>query len=98
MEETENLLSPVVPEAQPDPLDVDIFGILTGDSPLWYIGFDQQGCHTTLVYQTPNGSRYWCPNVSSQFKPVVGKIFLSWDEVYKMYETYGEMAGFQIRV
>ncbi|KAD6454486.1 hypothetical protein E3N88_09192 [Mikania micrantha] len=43
LEETENLLSPVAREEQPDPLDVDIFGILTGDSPLRYIGFDQQG-------------------------------------------------------
>ncbi|KAD6119112.1 hypothetical protein E3N88_10383 [Mikania micrantha] len=98
LEETEHLLSPVVREPQPDPLNDDIFDILTGDSPLRYIGFDQQGCHSSLVYQTPNGSRYMCPDVSSQFKPVVGKIFLSWDEVYNMYETCGEMSGFQIRV
>ncbi|KAD7117304.1 hypothetical protein E3N88_04572 [Mikania micrantha] len=98
LEETENLLSPVVREAEPNPLNVDIFDILTGDSPLRYIVFDQQGCHSSFVYQTPNGSRYWSPNVSSQFKPIVGNIFLSWDEVYKMYETYGEMSGFQIRV
>ncbi|KAD3066610.1 hypothetical protein E3N88_34490 [Mikania micrantha] len=98
LEETANLLSPVVRKEQPEPLDVDMFGILTDDSPLRYIGFDQQGCHSSLVYQTPNGSRYWCPDVSSHFKPVVGKIYLTWDEVYKMYETYGEMSGFQIRV
>ncbi|KAD2393198.1 hypothetical protein E3N88_40175 [Mikania micrantha] len=30
--------------------------------------------------------------------PVVGKIYLSWDEIYKMYETYGEISGFGIRV
>ncbi|KAC9372037.1 hypothetical protein E3N88_45944 [Mikania micrantha] len=51
-----------------------------------------------IVIFTPNGSRFWCPDVSSQFKPVVGKIYLYWDEVYKMYETYGEMSGFGIRV
>ncbi|KAD6454226.1 hypothetical protein E3N88_08932 [Mikania micrantha] len=98
LEETEEFLSAVVREPEPDPLNDDIFGILMGDSPLCYIGFDQQGCHSSLVYQTPNGSLYWCPDVSSQFKPVVGKIFLSWDEVYKMHETYGEMSGFGIRV
>ncbi|KAD7117282.1 hypothetical protein E3N88_04550 [Mikania micrantha] len=98
LEESENFLSPVVREPEPDHLNDDIFDILTGDSPLRYIGFNQQGCHSSLVYQTPNGSRYWCPDVSSRFKPEVGKIFLSWDEVYKMYKTYGEMSGFGIHV
>ncbi|KAD6796031.1 hypothetical protein E3N88_06927 [Mikania micrantha] len=96
LEETEEYLSPIVRD--PDPLNDDIFDILTDDSTLRYIGFDQQGCHSSLVYQTPSGSLYLCPDVSSQFKLVVGKIYLSWVEVYKMYETYGEMSGFGIRV
>ncbi|KAD5507748.1 hypothetical protein E3N88_15451 [Mikania micrantha] len=110
LEETSNLLSPVVREEQPELLDVDMFGILTDDSPLRYIGFDQQddsplryigfdqqGCPSSMVYETPNGGCYWCLDVSSQLKPTVGKIYLSWDEVYKMHETYGEMSGFGIR-
>ncbi|KAD5803710.1 hypothetical protein E3N88_15070 [Mikania micrantha] len=62
LEETVKFLSPVVRD--PDPINDDIFYILTigGDSPLRYIGFDQEGCHSSLVYQTPNGSRYRCPD------------------------------------
>jgi hypothetical protein len=49
------------------------------------------------VYQTPNGTKYWCPDVSIELKPVVGKIYNSWDDVYQMYESYAEKSGFSIR-
>jgi hypothetical protein len=55
------------------------------------------GSHSSLVYQTPNGTRYWCPEVKLEKKPVVGKIYNSWDAVYQMYESYGELSGFGIR-
>ncbi|KAD6796022.1 hypothetical protein E3N88_06918 [Mikania micrantha] len=50
-----------------DPLADDTFDILVGNSLLRYIG-----SHSFLIYQTPNGTRFWCPDVSDQ-KPMVGK-------------------------
>ncbi|KAD4179767.1 hypothetical protein E3N88_28358 [Mikania micrantha] len=81
-----------------DPLADDTFDILVGNSPLRYIGCDRSGSHSFLIYQTPNGTRFWCPDVISDQKPMVGKIYDSWDEVYKMYETYAELSGFGIRI
>ncbi|KAL8240766.1 hypothetical protein R6Q59_014121 [Mikania micrantha] len=44
-----------------DPLAT--FDNLDGFSPLKYVGFDKQGTHNSLIYQTPNGTRYWLPQV-----------------------------------
>ncbi|KAD5317863.1 hypothetical protein E3N88_17809 [Mikania micrantha] len=42
LEETEDFLSPVLHEPAPDPLNDEIFDILTGDSPLRYIGIEKE--------------------------------------------------------
>ncbi|KAD6119100.1 hypothetical protein E3N88_10371 [Mikania micrantha] len=42
LEESEEFLSPVLREPAPDPLNDEIFDILTGDSPLRYIGFEKE--------------------------------------------------------
>ncbi|KAD2394131.1 hypothetical protein E3N88_41108 [Mikania micrantha] len=81
-----------------DPIVEDTFDILVGNSPLRYIGCDRSGSHSYLIYQTPNGTRFWCPDVTSDQKPMVGNIYDSWDQVYKMYETYAEFSGFGIRI
>ncbi|KAI3815030.1 hypothetical protein L1987_14682 [Smallanthus sonchifolius] len=76
----------------------DTFDTLIGISPLRCVGYDKQGSHSCSIYQTPNGTKYWYPEVKAEHKPLVGKIYSSWDEIYMMYETYAEMSGFGIRV
>ncbi|KAI3825520.1 hypothetical protein L1987_07010 [Smallanthus sonchifolius] len=49
--------------------------VLFGNTPLRYVGFDRQGSHSCSLFDTPNGTRYWCLHVSTDQKPIVGKIY-----------------------
>jgi hypothetical protein len=50
------------------------------------------------VYQSPNGTRYWTPNVPLDLKPNVGSVYENWESVLSMYNTYAEEAGFCTRL
>ncbi|KAD4888981.1 hypothetical protein E3N88_21054 [Mikania micrantha] len=81
-----------------DPVVDEDFDMLVENSPLRCIGVDQNDSQSFLVYQSPNGSRFWCPDVKPDKKPIVGMIYNSWDECYRMYETYEQLSGFGIRI
>ncbi|KAK9061023.1 hypothetical protein SSX86_018203 [Deinandra increscens subsp. villosa] len=66
--------------------------------PLNYVGMDKQGTHVSSLYQSPNGSKYWAPQVSPCFKPVVGTLFNDYEEVENMFTAYAEQSGFSARV
>ncbi|KAI3687065.1 hypothetical protein L1987_80756 [Smallanthus sonchifolius] len=51
-----------------------------------------QSPYTFSTYLSPNGTNMWSPIVSSEFKPVVCSIFLTFEQVYAMYRKYGEKA------
>ncbi|KAD2805252.1 hypothetical protein E3N88_38629 [Mikania micrantha] len=42
----------------------------------------------STVYDSPNGTRYWTPIVRDEFKPIVGSVFVKWDDVVFMYDRY----------
>ncbi|XP_071726848.1 protein FAR1-RELATED SEQUENCE 5-like [Rutidosis leptorrhynchoides] len=46
---------------------------------------------------TPNGTRYYVPNVPVECKPVEGSLWNSIDEALAMYENYAKIAGFTVR-
>ncbi|XP_076908343.1 protein FAR1-RELATED SEQUENCE 5-like [Bidens hawaiensis] len=50
------------------------------------------------VYQSPNGTTYWIPHVSLEYKPVPGTFYDKWEDVVTMYEAYAEKAGFETRL
>ncbi|KAK9049737.1 hypothetical protein SSX86_031292 [Deinandra increscens subsp. villosa] len=79
--------------------DVDeTMDLLMINHPLNYAGMDKQGTHVSSLYQSPNGSKYWAPQVSPCFKPVVGTLFNNYEEVENMFTAYAEQSGFSARV
>ncbi|GJU02601.1 FAR1-related sequence 5-like protein [Tanacetum coccineum] len=46
---------------------------------------------------TPNGHKYWFPDVPVEEKPTEGDVFDNFDEAYNMYLEYAEKARFSIR-
>ncbi|XP_022003594.1 protein FAR1-RELATED SEQUENCE 5-like [Helianthus annuus] len=50
------------------------------------------------VYHSPNGTKYWTPNVPPDLKPYEGARFRTIDEAVGMYEHYAERAGFSTRL
>ncbi|KAK9061933.1 hypothetical protein SSX86_019117 [Deinandra increscens subsp. villosa] len=79
--------------------DVDeTMDLLMINHPLNYVGMDKQGTHVSSLYQSPNGSKYWAPQVSPCFKPVVGTLFNDYEEVENMFTAYAEQSGFSARV
>ncbi|KAK9075611.1 hypothetical protein SSX86_003937 [Deinandra increscens subsp. villosa] len=72
--------------------------LLMINHPLNYVGIDKQGTHVSSLYQSPNGSKYWSPQVSPSFKPVVGMVFTDYQEVENMFTAYAEQSGFSARV
>ncbi|GKA29255.1 FAR1-related sequence 5-like protein [Tanacetum coccineum] len=46
---------------------------------------------------TPNGHKYWFPDVGVEEKPTEGDVFENFDEAYNMYLEYAEKARFSIR-
>ncbi|XP_035838712.1 uncharacterized protein LOC118486397 [Helianthus annuus] len=47
-----------------------------------------------FVFDTPQGTRYWIPNVADKFIPVCGKSYPTFADVLSMYELYAFEAGF----
>nr|GEU42291.1 hypothetical protein [Tanacetum cinerariifolium] len=47
---------------------------------------------------TPDGSVYWVPRVSSSVLPVLGTVYDSLDECIEIYRKYASEAGFGIRL
>ncbi|XP_071726790.1 protein FAR1-RELATED SEQUENCE 5-like [Rutidosis leptorrhynchoides] len=58
---------------------------------------DAGGSSSRGVLYTPNGSRYYIPEVPLTYKPVEGTIWDSYDEARAMYEAYADKAGFTVR-
>lgn len=59
---------------------------------------DIQEVVSSNTYGSPNGTRYWVPDVVTQNKPVIGMTFVKLDDVVSMYQSYAEKAGFDIRL
>ncbi|XP_076948410.1 protein FAR1-RELATED SEQUENCE 5-like [Bidens hawaiensis] len=49
-------------------------------------------------YTSPNETRYWLPNVDDDLKPVVGRIYPTWEDAETMYKLYADKAGFDTRL
>ncbi|XP_021975531.1 uncharacterized protein LOC110870660 [Helianthus annuus] len=49
------------------------------------------------VHHTPNGTRMWCPNVPTILRPVVGCVYETWKDVFRIYKEYAVYSGFSIR-
>ncbi|XP_022042375.1 protein FAR1-RELATED SEQUENCE 5-like [Helianthus annuus] len=59
---------------------------------------DRQESVASNVYQSPNGTKYWTPNVPHDLKPYKGARFRTIDEAIVMYEQYAERARFSTRL
>ncbi|KAI3774729.1 hypothetical protein L1987_49290 [Smallanthus sonchifolius] len=57
-----------------------------------------KGSEPMHVFESPNGTTFWTPNVSDELKPVKGSIFKSCEDVLSMYQKYAEISGFLVRV
>ncbi|XP_022032688.1 protein FAR1-RELATED SEQUENCE 5-like [Helianthus annuus] len=47
---------------------------------------------------SPNGTKYWVPNVVPGCKPALFAEFDTWEDVVRMYQEYAENAGFDTRL
>ncbi|KAK9056516.1 hypothetical protein SSX86_023878 [Deinandra increscens subsp. villosa] len=93
------VLSEVVEPLDVSHADVDETMDLTMiNHPLNYLGTDHQGTHTSSLFQSPNGTKYWAPQVLDRFKPIVGMVFNDYEEVENMFHAYAEQSGFSARV
>ncbi|KAI3797951.1 hypothetical protein L1987_33216 [Smallanthus sonchifolius] len=63
-----------------------------------FCGEDQQGSSRSFVFESPDGSRYWTPNVTTADKPAVGMVFDNWFDAYNFYNSYAEKSGFSTRI
>ncbi|XP_071718648.1 uncharacterized protein [Rutidosis leptorrhynchoides] len=52
---------------------------------------------SSVHFYTPNGSRYFIPEVQTTYKPVVGTMFNSVEEALVLYQGYAKKAGFSVR-
>lgn len=50
------------------------------------------------IFYSPQGSKYWIPNVNIQLIPRVGSFFSSFQEAISMYEWYADQGGFDVRL
>ncbi|KAD2805190.1 hypothetical protein E3N88_38567 [Mikania micrantha] len=66
-----------------------------GEDGLRFRGVDENGLIKTLVFESPNGTRYWKPDVISDEKPTVGMVFQTWDDAYNFYNSYAELSDSQ---
>ncbi|KAK1414617.1 hypothetical protein QVD17_30366 [Tagetes erecta] len=57
-----------------------------------------QDSSPTTVFNTPNGTLSWIPNVPVEFKPFVGMKFSKMDDIIKMYDRYVDLSGFSTRL
>ncbi|KAK1430092.1 hypothetical protein QVD17_12597 [Tagetes erecta] len=57
-----------------------------------------QDSSPTTVFNTPNGTLSWIPNVPVEFKPFVGMKFSKMDDIIKMYDRYADLSGFSTRL
>ncbi|XP_076938204.1 protein FAR1-RELATED SEQUENCE 5-like [Bidens hawaiensis] len=48
-------------------------------------------------YFSPDGTKYWIPRVNTALKPKKDVAFNRWEDVFTMYKSYAEKAGFEIR-
>ncbi|KAI3825288.1 hypothetical protein L1987_06769 [Smallanthus sonchifolius] len=63
-----------------------------------FCGEDQQGSSQSFVFVSPDGSRYWTPNVTTAEKPAAGMVFDNWFDVYNFYNSYAEKSGISTRI
>ncbi|KAI7734502.1 hypothetical protein M8C21_026199, partial [Ambrosia artemisiifolia] len=49
------------------------------------------------VFETPNGTRMWTPNVDLKYTPIVGRSVDNWEDAFTLYSVYVEQAGFSVR-
>ncbi|XP_035837194.1 protein FAR1-RELATED SEQUENCE 5-like [Helianthus annuus] len=59
---------------------------------------DFQESVRSTYYHSPNGTRYWTPNVLEAYRPVLGTVFAKEEDAISMYQSYAEKAGFDIRL
>ncbi|KAJ9543979.1 hypothetical protein OSB04_023686 [Centaurea solstitialis] len=50
-----------------------------------------------FVY-SPQGSKYWIPNVNVEFIPRINSFFKSYQEAISIYERYADQGGFDVRL
>ncbi|KAK9050668.1 hypothetical protein SSX86_030360, partial [Deinandra increscens subsp. villosa] len=58
----------------------------------------ERGHVSSHVYASPNGTMFWKPDVSDEFKPSLDVVYDTWEDVVKMYRLYAEKAGFTTRL
>ncbi|KAI3687492.1 hypothetical protein L1987_81189 [Smallanthus sonchifolius] len=63
-----------------------------------FCGEDQQGSNQSFVFESPHGTRYWTPNVTTADKHAVGMVFANWIDAYNFYHSYAEKSGFSTRI
>ncbi|KAK9075385.1 hypothetical protein SSX86_003708 [Deinandra increscens subsp. villosa] len=63
-----------------------------------FFAFEHHGGVSSRLFLTPNGTKFWKPNVSDSIVPVVGTVFACWEDVVSLYESYAEKAGFSTRL
>ncbi|KAK9057034.1 hypothetical protein SSX86_024400 [Deinandra increscens subsp. villosa] len=68
------------------------------NTPFIFSCIEKHGSVYNRVFMSPNGSKFWKPDVTTEFKPVVDTIYTKWDDVVTMYDTYAEKAGFSTRL
>lgn len=59
---------------------------------------DVQESVRSNTFDSPNGSRYWIPNVLTVYKPALDMVFAKEEDAVSMYQSYAEKAGFDIRL
>ncbi|XP_071710020.1 uncharacterized protein [Rutidosis leptorrhynchoides] len=76
-----------------DSLELEPFNVDEISSPNTIEGASISSVH----FYTPNGSRYFIPEVQTTYKPVVGTMFNSVEEALVLYQGYAKKAGFSVR-
>ncbi|KAK9049350.1 hypothetical protein SSX86_031680 [Deinandra increscens subsp. villosa] len=66
-------------------------------TPLAYVGFETHGGAYNRVFSTPNGNKFYKPDVPAEFEPPVGTAYASWEDVVTMYVAYAKKAGFMTK-
>ena len=72
-------------------MDYYIFNYFVDDSHLDSSESDDE------IVPTPNGHKYYVPDVPVEEKPNEGDVFDNFDEAYNMYLEYAQKARFSIR-
>ncbi|XP_021975879.1 uncharacterized protein LOC110871425 [Helianthus annuus] len=65
---------------------------------LQFLHKEQKGTFISSVYSSPDGTKFWTPDVDIQYMPSIGSVFQHWDDAIMMYKQYASKAGFSVRI